>query len=87
MKSFDYYTKKSTWGAALLTLSLIAGCGGGEWDTTTDPGTDTPDAPTVTSTSPGNEAVDVAATTAVNVTFSAAIIDPDRLLLYSDRAG
>lgn len=73
MKSFDCYTKKSTWGAALLTLSLIAGCGGGEWDTTTEPETDTPDAPTVTSTSPGNETADVSATTAVNVTFSAAM--------------
>lgn len=73
MKSFDYYTKTSAWAATLLTLSLLAGCGGGEWDENPEPGTDAPDAPTVTSTSPGNEAVDVSTTTAVNVTFSAAM--------------
>lgn len=74
MKSFDHYTKKSIWVAALLSLSFVAGCGGGNWNsspaTGSEPGTDTPLVPTVTNTSPGSDAVDVATTTAVNVTYS-----------------
>ncbi|WP_347331622.1 Ig-like domain-containing protein [Marinimicrobium locisalis] len=73
MKSFEYYTKTSAWAATLLTLGLLAGCGGGEWDTDANTGTDTPDAPTVTSTTPVNEAVGVTTSTAVNVTFNGAM--------------
>ncbi len=84
MKSFDHYTKKSAWAAALLTMSLVAGCGGGNWDSTPGSDTGTPTAPTVTNTSPGNEAVDVAVTTALNVTFSAAISNHQRFVFHSD---
>ncbi len=73
MKSFDQYTMKSAWAAALLTMSLVAGCGGGNWNSTPGAETDTSAAPTVTNTSPGNETADVAVTTAVNVTFGEAI--------------
>lgn len=73
MKSFDNYIKNSAWAVALVTLGLVTGCGGGNWNSSpaTEPGSDTHLAPTVTNTSPSPEAGDVATTTAVNVTYSA----------------
>lgn len=69
------YSKKSAWLAALLATALIAGCGGGKWDSSDDaqPGTETPAAPTVTETSPADEATDVAISSDVDVTFSEAM--------------
>lgn len=79
MKNFNQYntscTRKSVWLMALLATTLVAGCGGGKWDSNpeADPGTETPVVPTVTDSTPDDEATAVAVTAAVNVTFSAAM--------------
>lgn len=59
------------WLTAVLTMTLLAGCG--KWDSSTEPGTETPVAPTTTNATPGNEADDVAVTSAPSVTFNKAM--------------
>lgn len=73
MKNSKHSTKHCAWLMALLALTLLAGCGGGKWDSSesnTQPGTETPAVATVTGLTPESEATDVAITTAVTATFS-----------------
>lgn len=71
MKNFDHYTNTPAWLAALLAMALVAGCGGGNWEAGVE--TESPAAPTVTETSPADDATDVAITTSVDATFSEAM--------------
>lgn len=70
MINSKHFTRQSAWLTALLALTLLAGCGGGKWDSSTQPGTETPAVATVTALNPESEATGVAIATPVTATFS-----------------
>lgn len=83
MTNFKLRPTSSTWLIALLSTALLSGCGGGKWDpvpgadngngTGNGNGNGNGDGPTVTASSPADNATDVALDAPITYTFNEAM--------------